>query len=385
MLKRIYNGGFQSRFTSFHSLKSFIFYSTSVTSKDGDTTPPILEYLVKSVGFSENEALAVLTKVSTSSLSTKKSELVVEFLKENGFDGTHIRKVIYWFPDVLRNNVNTTLKPKIRAFQNVGFSGSDLGLIISRYPSVLNRGVKSHIVPVLELWKSVFGKNEQLVRMMLQTKSPRLLSPDALKYLPATILLLKNYGVTSDGLKMLMKRRSFLFYSTQWVEKLLTEVEEKLGIPRTSTMFVYGICALTKKCEVKIQSWIEVFRSHGWSETEISELLRRHPMSLSLNEKSLGLKLRYFMEDLGYGSDYLSTHPVTLSYSMEKRVVPRVAVIETLKERHLLKRSIESRFLKKYVLPCREILPELFENYTRVTGYTDNAGIQWSLRYSFEL
>ncbi|KAL8154397.1 hypothetical protein V2J09_012157 [Rumex salicifolius] len=361
-----------STITCFHSLKPIILYSTSVASKDGIPTPLVVEYLVKSIGFSEQEAVAIGTKVTSPFKFTEKSELVVDFLKRTGFDGTQIRKVVAYSPDVLKKNVDKTLGPKIRALQDLGFSGSGLRLIVSQHPYVLRPSIDSSIVPVLQVLKSVMGGVEQLISFMVQIKSNRWLCKD----LPANILLLKSYGLTSEDIKLLMLRRGFPFASTHWVEKILKGVEEKLGIPRTSGMFIHGISALSKKSEGKMEAWIQVLVSYGWSETEISELLRRSPLCLNISEKTLRIKLKYFMDDLGWGSDYLAGNPAFLSYSLEKRTLPRVAVMQTLKDGNHLKRPCtpttyfflsKSKFEEKFVVPYKDELPELYENYTRAT------------------
>ncbi|KAL8154444.1 hypothetical protein V2J09_012204 [Rumex salicifolius] len=167
MLKQGFNGfRFRSTLTYLQSLESFIFYSTSVASNDdGVTTPPMVEYLVNSIGFSEREAVAISTKVRHPLKCIKKSLLVVDFLRE-------------MYPEC--SDV-TSIKPKIRAFQDVGFLGSDF----------------------------------------------------------------------------------------------------------------YGVCLLTKTSEEKVDSNLEVFRTYGWNETEISELLKKYPLCLAMSEKSMELKLKF--------------------------------------------------------------------------------------------
>ena len=78
------------------------------------------------------------------------------------------------------------------------------------------------------------------------------------------------------------------------------------------------------------------------------------------------------MRELGCEPRDICGRPKLLMYSMEKRVLPRKALWEALKERQLIKTKCnlhsvlgiaDGVFLKKYVLPFRNELPELCEAY----------------------
>lgn len=164
---------------------------------------------------------------------------------------------------------------------------------------------------------------------------------------------------------------------TQWFEDKVKSVEEKLRIPRTSAMFVHGVWTMALVSDAKLKSVVGVFQAHGWGENEITNLFRRQPIILNYAEKSISAKLKYLMEDLGYGSDYLATNHALLSFSLEKRIVPRNFVIQALKENQQLKcnlsfytvaKMVESKFVETYVLPYKDEFPELYEYYTRTTG-----------------
>ncbi|KAL8154442.1 hypothetical protein V2J09_012202 [Rumex salicifolius] len=364
--------------TILRPFQSLILYSTSATSKDGLTIPAMADYLVNSVGFSQAEAASIVTKVSTRFRSTpfiathvekssKNAELVVDFLKDSGFDATHIRRVVSIRPFVLLSKVEKTLEPKIRVFQEAGLRGSDLGLAISQNPYVLSRS-SAFSVTSLDQLKSLLGSKEELISFLLKTRSAYLFCYGFIKNLPGNMLLLKSYGVPKEKIKMLFLRwPSLLSHNTQRLEYKLKLVEEKFGIPRTSAMFTYGISAVITLTEDKLESSIQVLRRHGWTETEISMSLRKNPSFVKSSEKSLVARLVYFMEELGCRSDYLASRPALLTYSLEKRVMPRIAVIQALKGKQLLKKDAglytllsygESKFFNMYLLPSMGELPQ---------------------------
>ena len=70
----------------------------------------------------------------------------------------------------------------------------------------------------------------------------------------------------------------------KWLQTVLIRVEEKLGIPRGSPMFVHGVFTvggMNKECsELKFK----VFRSFGWSESDVLRLARNNPRTPALSE-----------------------------------------------------------------------------------------------------
>ncbi|KAL8154441.1 hypothetical protein V2J09_012201 [Rumex salicifolius] len=385
VLKEMLRRGFKvshGAITILRPFQSLILYSTSANSKDGLTIPAMADYLVNSAGFSQAEAASIVTKVSTRFRSTpfiathvekssKNAELVVDFLKDSGFSATHIRRVVSKYPFVLLSKVEKTLEPKIRVFQEAGLRGSDLGLAVSQNPHVLSRS-SAFSVTSLDQLKSLLGSKEELISFLLKTKSSYLLCYGFIKNLPGNMLLLKSYGVPKE--KNQDVDSTMADHNTQRLEYKLKLVEEKFGIPRTSAMFTYGISAVITLTEDKLESSIQVLRRHGWTETEISMSLRKNPSFVKSSEKSLVARLVYFMEELGCRSDYLASRPALLTYSLEKRVMPRIAVIQALKGKQLLKKDAglstllyygKSKFFNMYLLPSLGELPQVYEECSR--------------------
>lgn len=371
MLKKPSNG-VHGIFGSLNALKSLMFYSTSTgTVKEH---PLVVDYLVKSVGFSQEEAVSICSKVSSPFKSTKKPQIVVDFLQKSGFDDAHIRKVVSSYPKILVNDVEKILQPKIRAFQELGLSGSDLGTLMSTHPFIFSRGLETHIGPALEILKSVFSSHENLVKAMLKTQW--LLSSNTCRYLQDNVSLLRSYGVPMEKIENFMVTvPRLLLHSSDWLEYAAKNVEEKLGIPRTSGMFLHGVCVMSSINEEKFKTRIETFRDFGWSEVDISVLIKKHPYCLKVSESRMRLKLKYFMVELGYEPNYLATHGILLLYSTEKRVVPRNYVLQLLRKKQLLKynpclfslaKLNESSFLKRFVAPFKDKVPQLYEDYVNM-------------------
>ncbi|KVI07245.1 Mitochodrial transcription termination factor-related protein, partial [Cynara cardunculus var. scolymus] len=130
----------------------------------------------------------------------------------------------------------------------------------------------------------------------------------------------------------------------------------------------------------KLETKFEVYRSFGWSDSEIITMARALPVCLRRSEAKLQTTLNFFMNELGYTAAYLATHPKMLVYSLEKRVMPRNSVLEILKEKKLLKYNFslcsvvalsEVKFLDDFVLPYCDFVPHLYEAYPNATGYIE--------------
>ncbi|GKA85093.1 mitochodrial transcription termination factor, partial [Tanacetum coccineum] len=120
--------------------------------------------------------------------------------------------------------------------------------------------------------------------------------------------------------------------------------------------------------EATLNKKLGIFRSFGWTEDEIVRMSRSSPFCLTTSEGTIKAKLEWFKEEIGYGGEYLSTHPNLLLYSLEKRVVPRYKVLASLKEKNVLKSKLslcsvvalsEEKFVRDFVLPYCEVVPNI--------------------------
>ncbi|GAB4857556.1 hypothetical protein Ancab_015464 [Ancistrocladus abbreviatus] len=363
MLKLCSNG--VQGLLSFH-LKSAFLYSTS-----SKASHLLANYLVKSLGFSRDEAISA-SKKGGRFKSKENADSVIDFLNQGVLDKAQIHKLISSVPMLLNIKVDKTLKPKIRVFIDLGLSWSDLVTLFASDPSIISRGLESHLLPLIDFMKSILGSDEAVANAI--KKTCWLLSGTNLERMKSNVALLENYGLSRDRIrKLLIHHPKCLIYHTQWLEECLVAVEETWGIPRHSTMFEWGFPVMATFNKANLQSKYEIFKSYGWSEADILTMARKLSRILRLSDASIRNRLNFFMNELGYEPGYLASHPRILTYSMEKRVVPRNTVLQVLKARNLVKpktdlyRALcfeESQFLDKFVMPYKDVLPQLYEAYT---------------------
>ncbi|KMT00360.1 hypothetical protein BVRB_9g216690 [Beta vulgaris subsp. vulgaris] len=351
------------------SIHHFIFYSTS-TLTSIELNPYFENYLVENLGFSKHIARSTSTKFNqvlrsqgTKQVSRSKfvanAESVLAFLRQNGLNNSHIRIVVSSLPNILLSKVEKTLKPKVDYILNFGFSKSDFAQVVSVNPYAL---LNAQFFRAIEALKDVMGCDNDVITIM---KKSSWNTTSSLSYnLIPNVALLRNYGISIELIRgrLLMHPQPFL-RKTVIFKDLLVRVE-KLGIPRDSSRFLYGLHVLSGISEGNIESKIKMFESFGWMRSDVIDLIRSNPFCLALSEARIKKSLEFLMNDLGYEPAYIVSHNAMLNYSLEKRIVPRNRVLLALKEKGLIKMDhtlyttlvlSELRFLKKYVLPFEEV------------------------------
>ncbi|XP_009763455.1 uncharacterized protein LOC107777872 [Nicotiana tabacum] len=206
-------------------------------------------------------------------------------------------------------------------------------------------------------------------------KEPRLLSSNLSKVLPPNISLLQNLGISRADIGMAFHRHPrYLLIKPEWLERVVHQLEKDFHMPRGSRMFLHGIEVLVSLAESKLERKLDIFRSFGWSDSDICAMVRNLPYCLTTSEDKIRRTLEFFMVELGYESSYLASHAPLLKLSLEKRIMPRNEIFKILKENQLIKEKLslytvvtrtESQFLEKYVLPFRAKIPEVYDLYMK--------------------
>nr|GLL26038.1 transcription termination factor MTERF4, chloroplastic-like isoform X1 [Ipomoea trifida] len=333
-----------------------------------------VDYFTDCLNFSRDEAISVVAKLSPYK-SRANAAIVVDYLKRIGMEQSHIKAAVSKFPKLLVYHPSKNLSPKIQCLEEFGLSGSDLVDFIARYPFFLARGLETHLRPALHLIRQAAGSNQNAVKAL--KRSGRLLSYSSCKTIENNILLLRTEaGLSDDQIqRFVMARPSSLRSNPAWIDNILKRVEMEFGISRNSPMFYCGLLVAAALNKSTVDKKLEIFRSYGWSDSEISTMLQKLPQPLTLSEVRLKKVLNFLMKELGYGSQYLAFRPVILIYSLEKKIIPRSGVLKILEENELRACSLftaivmsESKFLGDYVLPYKNKLPDMYQRYIKTTA-----------------
>uniref|UniRef100_A0A803MI14 Uncharacterized protein n=1 Tax=Chenopodium quinoa TaxID=63459 RepID=A0A803MI14_CHEQI len=296
---------------------------------------------------------------------------VIQFFNQLGFQQSDIRKIACREPRILVSRVSETLKPKIKILNDLGIFGSDLVEVILINPSILFQ----NLGPAIQAYKTVLGSDGDVVTVLKQSSG---ISFDcAAKYLIPNVNLLQNYCVvpTEKIQNYIIQHPKSFAVRTDLFRDMLVKVEVELKIPRGSSMFLYGFHMMTRVSDKHIEDRCEVFKSFGWTQADVMRLIKQNPLCLCYTKARIEKRLDFLMNQQGYEPFYLSLQPLLFICSLEKRLLPRLQVIQILKEKGFLRRNYhlssaigmtDSMFFKRFVRPF-EVVHEV---YAQMTGST---------------
>nr|GME16361.1 transcription termination factor MTERF5, chloroplastic-like [Ipomoea batatas] len=270
-------------FYNHNSLRSSAGYSYSTTAKvaaemAGDRTADhfLVNYLTDSLNFSRDDAISAAAKVSQFKSQTKPA-IVVKYLQQIGMEPTHIRAAVSRFPKLLFSDPEKTLNPKIQCLQELGMSGPNLVSFITRDASFLSRGLETHLRPALHFLKEAAGSNHNALKAL--KRSGWLLSYGSYKTMEENVQVLRNLGFPDEKIQQfVMARPSYLTNKSGWIVKILNRVEKEFGIPRSAPMFYSGVFVATALSKSTVDRKLEILRSFGWSNSEISTMVQKHEL-----------------------------------------------------------------------------------------------------------
>ncbi|OVA06621.1 Mitochodrial transcription termination factor-related [Macleaya cordata] len=342
-------------------------FSTTVTQYQPPHNSIIVDLLINSFGFTEDEAISVSKRLRFT-VPPSNINRVPDLLKQNGFSDTHIKNLISIRPRVLSLK-NQTLKPKLNLLQELGFCGSDLADLIIKNPNILAYGIDNYLIPNVKFLQALSDSNENIVKAL--KKSSWFLSFNFRKTIGCNVEILRQCSIPDKQIStLLFKQPRFFTQRPDWVKNHISRVE-KFGFKRGSGSFIYAVYALSTMTKATLQVKFNMYKSYGWSESDIVSAFRKVPNLLMYSEQKVKAAMDFFVGEIGYNPKDFSSNPHLFTYSLEKRLKPRYEVLKILKSRGLkLECNIlsvavlpEKLFLKRYVLRYVEKAPDLQQVY----------------------
>ncbi|XP_057490316.1 uncharacterized protein LOC130776204 [Actinidia eriantha] len=263
----------------------------------------------------------------------KKSDSILSFLKESGFSKTHLETVIIHAPRVLYANLDQTIKPRIKIFQDLGFSPTDTVDIVSAEPWILSHSANKLGPSILEL-NSVLGSNAGVSRFL--KICGWFLKCDLEKTMMPNVEFLKSFGVSSSQIvKYIYNFPRLFLHKPERIMKFVERVDE-LGMDRRSKGLLNAIRTISS---MTVENWglkLELFWSSGFSEEDIVLVFRKVPQAFAVSERKIKESTRILC---GFGKSDISlivNHPELLYLSVENRLKLRLRVVEILESKKLL-------------------------------------------------
>ncbi|KAK1294901.1 hypothetical protein QJS10_CPA16g01110 [Acorus calamus] len=345
-------------------LKSISHSSESIPT-DPTSSSLTISYLTTSCGLPPESALR--TSKWFTLKNPQNADLVLDFLRNHGFDQTHIVKAMRR-PQLLELHPESNLKPKMDFLTRYGFSDSQLVNILSRYPRFLSSSLDNQIAPHIEFLESLIETKEDVIASI--NRSTYLLRPFYQKRLASNVSTLRDLGVSVSKLIIRHPRALCVAAPTRFREVVVAV--HGMGFDPSTLEFVEAVQAMVRLGKSSWDGKVEVYNSLGWSKDEFLDAFRRKPACMMISEKKIRRGFEFFVKDLGWKPSSISKYPVFLCYNFEKRVIPRCSVLQVLLSKGLIKKDIiwysalkasEERFLERFVTKYKEEAPELMQAY----------------------
>lgn len=249
----------------------------------------------------------------------------------------------------------------------MGFSEPYLRRLISLNPQSLQL---SSAVSRLEYWRSFLDGDMKKLSLAF-TRNRGLINLDIDKGVAPKIALLEAHGLSRSGIATLVVRgHGFFRKSLASMEDLLNRVEQ-LGFARGSPGFLLGVSSFSGLGLDTLRTKLDIYKSFGWSEQELSSALRKFPFIIRLSEDNIRAKMAFLVERAGCSQGYIALHPQILGYSLHKRMIPRHYVMKVRNalsgrewELYSVMSLSEEKFLDRIILPLKDELPMLLDTYT---------------------
>ncbi|CAL9772083.1 unnamed protein product [Musa acuminata subsp. burmannicoides] len=176
---------------------------------------------------------------------------------------------------------------------------------------------------------------------------------------------------------MMVLNPGFVARKTKFIKEVMEHVEE-LGVPHDSGMFPYALLTVLNLSRSKCDATFATLKSFGWSQPDIVAILRKNPCIWKLSKNNISDKMTFLMKDAGCELRYIICHPGILAYSLEKRLRPRLEVINFLEQNKLLDKGhsllyfmplSEQKFMNQFLFPYKEKFTALYNAYVAAKQY----------------
>ncbi|KAL6135396.1 hypothetical protein ACLB2K_067624 [Fragaria x ananassa] len=340
-------------------------YSTRVISPAGQDDCTV-SYLVNSCGLSLEAATLVSHKVKLQTLDKPNS--VLALLRDYEFSDTHISTLVRRQPRILVADAQKTLLPKLEFLSSIGMSRLDLANKLSHDPWVMSRSLENLIIPMCSFLKSVVLSDDKLVYILKHNLY--IFSGNLSKNVIPNVELVRKLGMPQSCIVLLLTS-IIVLRESELFNQLVAEVEQWGFDPRKSS-FVLAMNALCRK-ETTWKRCDQAYRRWGWSDNDIVAAFRMDPLCMILSEKKIMATMDFFVNKMGWQSHTVAKYPHVLSYSLEKKIIPRLSVVRVLVLKGLIEEHklnlgsvisvSEEYFLNRFVNKYPNQVPQLLDVY----------------------
>ncbi|KAK9199915.1 hypothetical protein WN944_015109 [Citrus x changshan-huyou] len=273
-----------------------------------------VSYLINSCGLSPKIAKSVAERVKLQ--SSKQPDSVLQFLKNRGFNGSQIAKLVRVRPQLLFAHPERSLLPKIEFLNSIGATDTELADVCSSIPAILGQSLENLLIPNYKFLK------KDCVSETCILERPR----------NARGLFCTDFIMLSPN----CLQRQDKFYGN--VKKVI-----KMGFDPQKCEFVHAMQVFSSIGQSTLECKLDVLRRWGWSDEDVR---------------------------MGWHPSAIAHVPSAFTYSLERRIIPRCSVIRVLLSKGLINEenkiylsslviNSNKRFLDKFVTKYQDHVPQL--------------------------
>ncbi|PNX81953.1 hypothetical protein L195_g037978 [Trifolium pratense] len=175
------------------------------------------------------------------------------------------------------------------------------------------------------------------------------------------ITMLVENGVANSNIARLLRIRSRVFLSRD----LLKFVDELkfLGFNPSKVIFSIALSAKATLSKTRWKAKVDALKKWGWSDEDALEAFRKKPYCMLTSIDKINLVMSFWVNQMGWDAMAIAKAPYILSLSLEKRIIPRAAVVQFLLKKGLTHKN--GSLTHPFVLPeklFRDMLKKRFKN-----------------------
>jgi mTERF domain-containing protein len=302
--------------------------------------------------------------------SPEKPDSVIKLLKNYGLNETHISQLVKKCPILLIYNADKTLLPKLEFFSSIGLSGTDLARIFRFNANILTLSLDASIRPCYDIMKTLQIPQEKIPYFI---SNYHLFNAKLLTNVARNIPVLKAHDVPQSSFPLWVPLYfTALAFDSEKVKANVKRVMS-MGFLPSSTTFMRALYVISVTDASKWEQKMEFYNKWGWTEHDVLLAFRKNPLFIAFSEKNVSPKMEFFLNKMGCQPADLAGRPDILTYSLEKRIIPRCSVIRLLQLKGLIVKEdvsintilqkSEKWFLKRFVIKYQEQVPELLSIY----------------------
>ncbi|KEH37231.1 putative transcription regulator mTERF family [Medicago truncatula] len=288
-----------------------------------DSTSLAVSYLINNFGFDPQSASKLCSTYHLRFKTTQKPESFLTFFRNYGFSNSQLRHMIAKMPELLTCKPSKTVLPKFQFFLSRGASTSDIVNIVTKSPRVLYVSLNNQIVPAYELVYRFLQSDKEILEKL--NYSANLLCDCTVQN---NITMLIENGVSDSNIKTLLREQTRIFKRRDML-KSVKELKD-LGFNPSKTTFGVALHAKTTVNNTLWKEKVDAFKKWGWSEEDSLEAFRKKPYCMLTSIDKIHLVMNFWVNQLGWDAMAIAKTPYILSLSLEKRIIPRAAVVQFL-------------------------------------------------------